>query len=83
MDRIFFNTRVIWKINEPKLKFVIVAKSNKKSKAIPEKTRTKYGYASNIFESKFQGGESTFKVVLIWAKKKVYLILVTTKKKIQ
>lgn len=79
MDRVFFNTKVIWKMNEPKLKCVIAPKSNKKRKAIHENTWIKYGYASNVFESKFQGGGSTFNIVVIWTKKKVYLMFATTK----
>jgi len=79
MDKVFFNTKVIWKMNEPKLKFVIAAKSNKKRKAIHEKSWKKYGDAFNVFESKFQGGGSTFNIAVIWDKKKVYLMFATTK----
>jgi hypothetical protein len=32
-----------------------------------------------VFESKFQGGGSTFNIVVIWTKKKVYLMFATTK----
>src|SRR5450756_1179166 len=77
MDKEFFNRKVISKIDEHKLEFVIAAKSNKKIKAILEKHRKEKGDTSTVFEYKFQEGEPTFNIVAMWDQKKGYILFAT------
>jgi hypothetical protein len=80
MDKEFFNRKVISKIDEHKLEFVIAAKSNKKIKAILEKHRKEKGDTSTVFEYKFQEGGPTFNIVAMWDQKKGYILFATNKK---
>jgi hypothetical protein len=80
MDREFFNRKVISKMNEQKLDFVIAAKSNKKIKGILENHRKEYGDTSTVFEYNFQGEETTFNIVAVWDQEKGYSLFATNKK---
>jgi hypothetical protein len=80
MDREFFNRKVISKMDEHKLDFVIAAKSNKKIKEILEKHSKEYGDTSTVFEYEFQGGGPTFNIVATWDQKKGYILFATNKK---
>ena len=80
MDREFFNRKVISKMDEHKLDFVIAAKSNKKIKEILEKHRKEYGDTSTVFEYNFQGEETTFNIVAMWNQDKGYILFATNKK---
>jgi hypothetical protein len=80
MDREFFNRKVISKIEEHKMDFVIAAKSNKKIKQILEKHRNKYGDTSTVFEYQFQEGGPNFNIIAIWDQEKGYSLFATNKK---
>ena len=80
MDREFFNRKVISKIDEHKLDFVIAAKSNKKIKSILEKHTKENGNTSTVFEYNFQGEEPTFNIVAMWDQEKGYILFATNKK---
>jgi IS4 transposase len=80
MDRKFFNRKVISKMEEHKIDFVIAAKSNKRIKEMLEKHRKEHGDTSTVFEYKFQGEEQTFNIVAVWDKEKEYRIFATNKK---
>lgn len=80
LDREFFNTKVISKVNERKLGFVIAAKSNKKIKGILEKHTKENGNTSTVFEYKFDGEEQTFNIVAIWDQEKGYILFATNRK---
>jgi Transposase DDE domain len=80
MDREFFNRKVISKMYEHKLDFVIAAKSNKKIKGILEKHRKEYGDTSTVFEYNFQGEEPTFNIIAMWDQEKGYSLFATNKK---
>jgi hypothetical protein len=80
MDREFFNRKVISKMDEHKLDFVIAAKSNKKIKEILEKHTKENGNTSTVFEYNFQGEEQTFNIVAMWDQKKGYILFATNKK---
>ena len=79
MDREFFNLKVLSKMDEHKLEFVIAAKSNKKIKEILEKHRKEYGDTSTVFEYKFQGGGPTFNIVAILNPNKEYILFATNR----
>jgi len=80
MDREFFNRKVISKMNEHKLDFVIAAKSNKKIKNLLENHTKENGNTSTVFEYDFQGGEPTFNIVAMWDQEKGYSLFATNKK---
>lgn len=80
MDREFFNKKVISKMDEHKLDFVIAAKSNKKIKGILENHRKEYGDTSTAFEYNFQEGGPTFNIVAMWDQEKGYILFATNKK---
>ncbi len=80
MDREFFNRKVISKMDEHKLDFVIAAKSNKKIKSILENHRKEYGDTSTVFEYEFQEGGPTFNIVAIWDPERGYILFATNKK---
>jgi hypothetical protein len=80
MDREFFNRKVISKIEEHKMDFVIAAKSNKKIKQILEKHRNKYGDTSTVFEYQFQEGGPNFNIIAIWDQEKGYSLFAKNKK---
>ena len=80
LDREFFNKKVISKVNECKLDFVIAAKSNKKIKGILEKHTKENGNTSTVFEYKFDGEEQTFNIVAMWDQEKGYILFATNKK---
>ena len=67
-------------LHHNQLKFVIVAKSNKKIKNILEKHRKESGDMSTVFEYKFRGVGPTFNIVAIWDPKKVYMPFATNQK---
>lgn len=54
MDREFFNKKVISKMDEHKLGFVIAAKSNKRIKGILENHRKEYGDTSTVLNIIFR-----------------------------
>lgn len=80
LDREFFNKKVISKMDERKLDFVIAAKSNKKIKGILEKHTKENGNTSTVFEYKFDGEEQTFNIVAIWDQEKGYILFATNRK---
>ena len=79
MDREFFNRKVISKMNEHKLDFVIAAKSNKRIKEMLEMHRKEYGDTSTVFEYKFKGGGPAFNIVAMWDQEKGYILFATNK----
>ena len=79
MDREFFNRKVISKMNEYKLDFVIAAKSNKRIKEMLEMHRKEYGDTSTVFEYKFKGGGPAFNIVAMWDQEKGYILFATNK----
>lgn len=80
MDREFFNKKVISKMEEHKLDFVIAAKSNKRIKEMLENHRKEYGDTSTVFEYNFQGEKQTFNIVAMWDQEKGYSLFATNKK---
>ena len=80
MDREFFNQKVISKMEEQKLDFVIAAKSNKRIKEMLEKHRKEYGDTSTVLEYKFQKGGPAFNIVAMWDQEKGYILFATNKK---
>ena len=83
MDREFFNTKVISKMDERKLDFVIAARSNKKIKGILEKHTKENGNTSTVFEYNFLEGGPTFNIVAMWDQEKGYILFATNKKRVQ
>jgi hypothetical protein len=80
MDREFFNKKVVSKMDEHKLDFVIAAKSNKRIKNILEKHTKENGNTSTVFEYNFQGREPAFNIVAMWDQEKGYILFATNKK---
>jgi len=79
MDREFFNRKVLSKMNEHKLDFIIAAKSNKRIKEMLEMHRKEYGDTSTVFEYKFKGGGPAFNIVAMWDQEKGYILFATNK----
>ncbi|MDD3246463.1 MAG: ISH3 family transposase [Methanosarcina sp.] len=80
MDREFFNKKVISKMDEHKLDFVIAAKSNKRIKGILEKHTKENGNTSTVFEYRFLEGGPTFNIIAMWDQEKGYILFATNKK---
>lgn len=81
LDKEFFNTDVISKLDELKVNFVIAAKSNKVINKELKNHQKEYGNTSTIFEYRFQKGGPSFNIVAIYNdKKKKYLLFATNKK---
>ena len=80
MDREFFNKKVISKMDEHKLDFVIAAKSNKRIKDILEKHTKENGNTSTAFEYRFLEGGTTFNIIATWDQEKGYILFATNKK---
>ena len=81
LDKEFFNTDVISKLDELKVNFVIAAKSNSVINRELKNHQKEYGNTSTIFEYRFQKGGPSFNVVAIYNdKKKKYLLFATNKK---
>jgi len=81
LDKEFFNTDVISKLDELKGNFVIAAKSTQVINRELKNHQKEYGNTSTIFEYRFQKGGPSFNVVAIYNdKKKKYLLFATNKK---
>jgi len=81
LDKEFFNTDVISKLNELKVNFVIAAKSNPVINRELKNYQKECGNTSTIFKYRFQKGGPSFNVVAIYNdKKKKYLLFATNKK---
>jgi len=81
LDKEFFNTDVISKLDELKVNFVIAAKSTQVINRELKNHQKEYGNTSTIFEYRFQKGGPSFNVVAIYNdKKKKYLLFATNKK---
>ena len=80
MDREFFNRKIISKMDEHKLDFVIAAKSNKKIKSILEKHIKENGNTSTVFEYQFKEGGPNFNIIAIQDQVKEYILFATNKK---
>ncbi|MGZ5501683.1 MAG: ISH3 family transposase [Nitrososphaeraceae archaeon] len=80
MDREFFNRKIISKMDEHKLDFVIAAKSNKKIKSILEKHVKENGNTSTVFEYQFKEGGPNFNIIAIQDQEKGYILFATNKK---
>lgn len=80
MDREFFNRKIISKMDEHKLDFVIAAKSNKKIKSILEKHIKENGNTSTVFEYQFKEGGPNFNIIAIQDQVKGYILFATNKK---
>ena len=80
MDREFFNRKIISKMDEHKLDFVIAAKSNKKIKSILEKHVKENGNTSTVFEYQFKEGGPNFNIIAIQDQVKGYILFATNKK---
>jgi hypothetical protein len=80
MDREFFNKKVISKMDEHKLDFVIAAKSNKRIKGILENHTKENGNTSTVFEYGFLEGGPTFNIIAMWDQEKGYILFATNKK---
>jgi hypothetical protein len=81
LDKEFFNTDVISKLDELKVNFVIAAKSNPVINRELKNHQKECGNTSTIFKYRFQKGGPSFNVVAIYNdKKKKYLLFATNKK---
>jgi len=81
LDREFFNTDVIPKLDELKVNFVIAVKSTQVINRELKNHQKEYGNTSTIFEYQFQKGGPSFNVVAIYNdEKKKYLLFATNKK---
>ena len=81
LDKEFFNTYVISKLDELKVNFVIAAKSNQVINRELKNHQKEWGNTSTIFEYQFQKGGPCFNIVAIYDdKKKKYLLFATNKK---
>lgn len=81
LDKEFFNTDVISKLDELKVNFVIAARSNQVINRELKNHQKEWGNTSTIFEYQFQKGGPCFNIVAIYDdKKKKYLLFATNKK---
>lgn len=83
LDKEFFNTNVISKLDELKVNFVIAAKSNQVINRELKNHQKEWGNTSTIFEYQFQKGGPCFNVVAIYDKRKSTSYLLQTKKQNQ
>lgn len=81
LDKEFFNTDVISKLDELKVNFVIAAKSNPVINRELKNHQKECENTSTIFKYRFQKGGPSFNVVAIYNdKKKKYFLFATNKK---
>jgi hypothetical protein len=81
LDKEFFNTAVISKLDELKINFVIAAKSNQVINKELKNHQKEWGNTSTIFKYQFKKGGPSFNVVAIYDDiKKKYLLFATNKK---
>ena len=81
LDKEFFNTAVISKLDEFKVNFVIAAKFNPVINRELKNHQKEWGNTSTIFEYQFQKGGPSFNIVAIYDEKREKYILFATNKK--